>query len=32
MTELAPRHALATVAADIGRGRVQVLDLPKEST
>ncbi len=28
----APRHALATVAADIGRGRVQILDLPKEST
>ena len=28
----APQRALATVAADIGRGRVQILDLPKEST
>jgi hypothetical protein len=28
----APKRALATVAADIGRGRVQILDLPKEST
>lgn len=28
----APRHALAAVAADTGRGRVQVLDLPKEKS
>lgn len=28
----APQRALVTVAADVGRGRVQILDLPKEST
>ena len=27
----APQRALAAVVADIGRGRVQILDLPKES-